>query len=203
VLYAIGYMKFLLILLLLLPFPLFAQTNATIVRVVDGDTVIVQIDESQLSCPDTCTQPERLRIVGIDTPEIVKPGSKPECYGYESSQYASAILEPGTGVRLELQDERDRYDRLLGYLYIGDTDYGTEMIENGYAYAYRAYDHDKQLEYLQIETQAREQGLGLWSENACAETEEVQEIVRQEQINVWNNVITFLSQLIQILNILF
>ena len=79
-----------------------------VVRVVDGDTVVVHLPEGE----------ETLRLVGIDTPETVKPNAPVECFGPEASARTKALLPPGTPVRLERDLEaRDRYGRLLAYVY--------------------------------------------------------------------------------------
>jgi micrococcal nuclease len=80
----------------------------TVVRVVDGDTVVVRLPAGE----------ETLRLVGIDTPETVKPDAPVECFGPEASARTKALLPTGTAVRLERDLEaRDRYGRVLAYVY--------------------------------------------------------------------------------------
>src|SRR5262245_48650750 len=87
-----------------------AAADATIVRVVDGDTV-----EARLG-----GEVEDVRLIGIDTPETVKPGAPVECFGPQASHFAHRLLE-GRRVRLVFGAERrDPYGRLLAYLYLGD-----------------------------------------------------------------------------------
>jgi len=82
--------------------------NALVVRVVDGDTVVVSVGDAE----------ESARLIGIDTPETKRPDTPVECFGPEASDRMHALLPPGTPVRLELdQEPRDRYGRLLVYLY--------------------------------------------------------------------------------------
>jgi endonuclease YncB( thermonuclease family) len=82
--------------------------NATIVRVIDGDTVDATIDGHD----------ERVRLIGIDTPETKKPDTPVQCFGPEASAYADSLLPAGTRVRIERDVEaRDDYGRLLGYVY--------------------------------------------------------------------------------------
>lgn len=84
------------------------EANARVVRVVDGDTLVADVDGSD----------ERVRLVGIDTPESVKRGSPVECFGKEASAHTKELLPRGTPVRLVLDvEERDRYGRLLAYVY--------------------------------------------------------------------------------------
>jgi micrococcal nuclease len=82
--------------------------RATIVRVVDGDTIVVSV----------AGRDQRVRLIGIDTPESVKPGSPVECFGREASGHLAALLPEGTVVRLVGDvEQRDRYGRLLAYVY--------------------------------------------------------------------------------------
>lgn len=82
---------------------------ATVVEVVDGDTVVVDIGGRE----------EDVRLLGIDTPEVfVDPGEQPECYGAEASARTKQLLPAGTAVRLERDVvARDDYGRLLAYVY--------------------------------------------------------------------------------------
>ncbi len=82
--------------------------RATVVRVVDGDTLVVRLGGGE----------ERIRLIGIDTPESVKPNTPVQCFATEASARTKALLPIGTGVRLERDAElRDRYKRLLAYVY--------------------------------------------------------------------------------------
>ena len=82
--------------------------NATVVRVVDGDTIDA----------DFAGTTERVRLIGIDTPETKKPDSPVECFGPEASARTAELLPPDTPIRVERDAEaRDDYDRLLGYVY--------------------------------------------------------------------------------------
>ena len=81
--------------------------NAVVVHVVDGDTIDVAFGR----------QRERIRLLGIDTPETKRPGTPIECYGPEASAMTSTLLPPGTPVYVERDIEaRDRYGRLLAYV---------------------------------------------------------------------------------------
>lgn len=83
-------------------------TNATVERVVDGDTIIVH----------TGGKRERVRLIGIDTPETKKEGTPVQCYGPEASTFTESLLPQGTAVHLERDVvARDDYDRLLAYVY--------------------------------------------------------------------------------------
>ena len=100
--------------------------NAVVELVVDGDTIDVTIDG------DT----ERVRLIGIDTPETKKPDTPVECFGPEATAFTQSLLTPGTPVRLERDVVgRDDYGRLLAYLYrASDSIFvNYEIIRHGYA----------------------------------------------------------------------
>jgi micrococcal nuclease len=82
--------------------------EARLVRVVDGDTVILHIGQYD----------ERVRLIGIDTPETVKPDTPVQCWGPQASAHLKHLLPPGTLVRIA-RDEvpRDKYGRLLLYIW--------------------------------------------------------------------------------------
>lgn len=133
-----------------------------VTRVVDGDTVDVQIGEKV----------ERIRIIGIDTPEIVDPRKPVQCFGKESSDTAKKILE-GASVSLKpdtTQNDRDTYGRLLRYIALVDgTDFGLMMIKQGFAHEYTyIIPYERQAEYKTAETDARTNKRGLWADAACA-----------------------------------
>ncbi len=134
--------------------PLFMVT-----RVIDGDTIDVSIDGKI----------ERLRLIGINTPETVDPRKPVECFGVEASNRAKELLN-GKLVSLESdpsQGERDKYNRLLRYVFLEDgTNFNLRMIEEGYAYEYTyntPYKYQAQFKRAQIE--AKNAGAGLWGDN--------------------------------------
>lgn len=133
----------------------------TVVKVVDGDTIDVMINGNT----------ERLRLIGIDTPETVDPRKPVQCFGIEASNKAKSLLA-GTRVALEQdasQDERDAYGRLLVYVFLQDgTNFNHYMIAEGYAheYTYRI-PYKYQAEFKAAEAKARNSDKGLWSPAAC------------------------------------
>jgi micrococcal nuclease len=77
-------------------------------RVIDGDTIDVSIGSRH----------ERVRLIGIDTPETKDPRKPVQCYGPQASALTESLLPPGTAIRLERDEEaRDDYGRLLAYVY--------------------------------------------------------------------------------------
>lgn len=85
-----------------------SEHEATVVEVIDGDTVDIRLDG----------RTERVRLIGIDTPETKHPRKPVQCYGHEASAFTSAALPVGTPVRIERDVEaRDVYGRLLAYIF--------------------------------------------------------------------------------------
>jgi micrococcal nuclease len=133
--------------------------HATVVRVVDGDTLVVHVGGTD----------ESVRLIGIDTPETVAPDRPVECYGAEASEHLAALTPAGTELQLERDIEaRDVYDRLLAYVYRADDGLfvNRAQVEGGYAEA-KDYPPNtaRRTELHQVEAAARTGGAGLWG--AC------------------------------------
>lgn len=129
-------------------------------EVIDGDTIRIFYNKDTI---------EKVRIIGIDTPETVDPRKPVECFGKEASQKMKELVD-GKTVKLVLDSissKRDKYDRLLRYVYLDDKDIGAEMIKQGYAYAYITYPFEKMEEYKGYERQTRENKIGLWAPGVC------------------------------------
>lgn len=127
-----------------------------VTAVHDGDTLSVQMDGRQ----------EKVRMIGVDTPETIKPNSPVECYGVAASNYLKNLLKD-TSVRLEadpINQNRDRYDRLLRYVYLKDnTLVNKSIIGQGYGFAYLSFPFTKAEEFRQAQSEARAQNRGVWS----------------------------------------
>ncbi|HEY83418.1 MAG TPA: hypothetical protein G4O01_09085 [Dehalococcoidia bacterium] len=122
--------------------------TAKVIRVIDGDTIVIEGNY-------------RVRYIGIDTPEI-RP--VPEAYGLEAWQANRELVE-GKEVRLERDvSETDKYGRLLRYVYVDDILVNAELVRRGLAEA-RAYPPDtKYQDYLEkLEKEARAAGRGMWA----------------------------------------
>ena len=132
-----------------------------VVRVIDGDTIVIDKDGMD----------ETVRFIGIDTPETVHPSKPVQCFGQEASRVTKEWLE-GRSVSLEIdpvEGERDKYRRLLGYVYRDDGLFvNLEPIRQGYAYEY-TYNlpYQYQAEFQNAELEARTEEAGLWSSAAC------------------------------------
>jgi micrococcal nuclease len=132
-----------------------ADGKATVVRVIDGDTIVVRIGGHD----------ESVRILGIDTPETHKPDTPVECFGPQASDRLMALLPAGTVVRLVRDVEaRDRYGRLLAYVY-RDSDglfIDLTMVTEGYAGTLSIkpnLTHRSELESAATAAQAAKRGL--------------------------------------------
>ena len=137
---------------------------ALVIDVVDGDTIDVEIGG----------RTERVRLIGIDTPETKKPNSPVECYGPEASAFTTALLPPGTEVHLERDVVgRDDFGRLLAYVYVTDasgrstTHVNLEIAERGFARPLTIEPNSTHArEFTDAATRAERSGLGLWE--ACS-----------------------------------
>lgn len=131
-------------------------------KVIDGDTVNVEIDSKS----------QTIRLIGIDSPETVDPRKPVQCFGKEASNKAKEMLTE-KNVTLEAdstQGDKDKYDRLLRYIYLEDgTSVNKYMISEGYAheYTYQNNPYKYQAEYIKAEQSAREGKKGLWADDAC------------------------------------
>lgn len=133
-------------------------TPARVTRVVDGDTIRVEIDGEEY----------RVRYIGIDTPETVDPRRPVGCFGKEASERNRQIVE-GKTVGLEKDvSETDDFDRLLRYVWVKDQMVNAALVEGGYALA-STYPPDVRYAELfaSLQAQARENERGLWGE-VCA-----------------------------------
>jgi micrococcal nuclease len=137
--------------------------TARVVRSVDGDTVVVDIDG----------QEEPIRLIGIDTPESVAQDRPVECFGPEAKERTASLLPAGTLVRLERDVEaRDRYDRLLAYVIRDEDDVFINrlLVEEGFAESISYPPNTtRQGELDQAEARARADRRGLW--DACGGTD--------------------------------
>ena len=114
---------------------------------------------------------ERLRLIGINSPESVDPRRPVECFGKEASKYASSILS-GQGVIIETDSSQgllDKYGRTLAYVFLPDGhNFNELMIREGYAYEYtynKPYKYQKIFKSAQVT--ARDKQRGLWSPQTC------------------------------------
>jgi micrococcal nuclease len=136
-----------------------AQTEASrtltgqVVRVVDGDTIHVRIGD----------RIEKVRYIGVNAPELHHPKRGEQLGGREAAEVNRRLVD-GQGVRLEVDvQERDRYGRLLAYVYAGDMMVNAEMVAQGYAQVMTIPANVKHQDlFLKLQREARLLQLGLW-----------------------------------------
>ena len=142
-----------------------ADETRLVERVIDGDTI--ELDGG-----------EKVRLIGVDTPETVHPVKPIERFGKEASAFTRRLAE-GKRVRLEGEfgvQKRDRYGRTLAYVWLPDGELlNLEIIRQGYGFAYTKYPFFRMEEFRAAEREARDKGRGLWAEDVGAEDEDVHE----------------------------
>lgn len=145
----------------------FAQTQnpglVSVEKVADGDTITIR----------TQGKTEKIRLIGVDTPEKNDSRKPIQCFAQAASNFTETKLAHRQ-VRLEADpqgDNRDRYGRLLRYVYLPDgTLVNKAIIEEGYGFAMTGFPFSKMEEFWAAQTAAREQNRGLWSSCDIDET---------------------------------
>ena len=126
----------------------------TVERVVDGDTLVL-------------VGGARVRLIGADTPETVKPNHPVEPFGPEATKFTKSFVADARGeVRLQMDKERkDRFDRFLAYVFSGDRMLNEELIRAGLATARTEFNYSRSMKrrFRQAQDEAKEERLGLWS----------------------------------------
>jgi len=128
------------------------NSSILVKRVVDGDTLLLE-------------NGERVRLIGVDTPETVHPKKPVQHFGKEASKFTKEMVE-GKRVRLEYDEtSRDKYGRLLVYVFLEDGIFlNAEIIKQGYGFAYTKFPFKYLDEFRQHEREARESKRGLWQD---------------------------------------
>jgi micrococcal nuclease len=131
---------------------------AHVVRVVDGDTFLARVGAAR--------EPVRVRVIGVDTPETVKPNTPVRCYGPQASTFTKHLLPVGTPVRAahEAGGDVDRYGRQLWDVWLPDGRFlESVLVASGAA---RAYPYPPQTDHAtllaSLQQQARTENRGLW-----------------------------------------
>ena len=131
-------------------------SEGRVTRVVDGDTIHVQVGGRD----------ETVRYIGVDTPESVKPGAPVQCFAKRASAFNRRFVD-GEQVRLVLDAEpRDRYGRLLAYVYrVRDKRFvNAALVRRGYAVPLTIPPNVAHAEqFRKLASAARRAGRGLWS----------------------------------------
>lgn len=133
-----------------------AARSAKVLRVVDGDTILVRDDSGGT---------ERIRYIGVDTPESVKPNTPVQCYGHEASNYNKSLVQ-GKTVRLVPDHEPlDKYGRSLAYVYANGKLVQSELLAGGYARTLEIPPNtSRAAQFAKLEDVAIRTNKGLWRE---------------------------------------
>jgi micrococcal nuclease len=131
-----------------------AEGTYAVERVVDGDTLLL-------------ANRARVRLIGADTPETVKPDSPVEPFGPQATEFTNRFIDDAGGqVRLEFDRERlDRYGRFLAYVYDGPRMLNEELIRAGLATAETGFRYSAAMKtrFRRAEDEAKAAGRGIWS----------------------------------------
>ena len=131
-----------------------------VIRVIDGDTFEIYLNNKI----------EKIRMIGLNTPESVDPNRGIECYGIEASDRLKELLH-GKIVNLEsdeTQDYVDKFGRVLKYVYLDKKNINKQMIEEGFGFEYtfkKPYKY--QIEFREAQKKAKQNSLGLWKNENC------------------------------------
>jgi micrococcal nuclease len=138
--------------------PRAASFTATIAYAVDGDTLRIREADGDLTY---------VRLIGIDSPESVKPGTPVECGGEEASESMEEMAPEGAKVRLVFDGEReDNYGRTLAHAYVNGRQLELAQLRRGWAEVYRYHDRTFRglARYYALQDQAKAAGRGVWGE---------------------------------------
>lgn len=133
------------------------EIQAEIVEIIDGDTFIVKTYDDAI---------EKVRLLLIDTPESVHPKEEKQLFSEEVLEYIESIVQKGDKITLELgEKERDKYDRLLAYVWVNNINLNKQLVEKGYARVAYVYEPNMKYldEFLEAEKRAKEKKLNIWS----------------------------------------
>lgn len=136
-----------------------AKEKVTFSKCVDGDTIKVLIDGKEST----------VRLLAVDTPESVHPTKGVEYYGKEASEYTCNLVKTAGKIELEYDDnsdKKDKYNRVLAWVWVDDVLLQDELIKNGYAevaYLYGDYKYTSTLQDHQKLAEAS--SVGIWNDN--------------------------------------
>lgn len=146
-----------------------SQTNyypGIVSKVIDGDTIEVFFFDT---IPEFCNIEEKIRLIGVDTPEMnIHKKEGPEFYAEEAKNFTTKeLLNEKILVKLdEITGLRDKYGRLLGYIYIDDFIFNKIIIEQGYGKYYNKFKFEQEYMNLfyQAQNYAKEKKNGIWNQ---------------------------------------
>lgn len=130
-----------------------SETTYLVTRVIDGDTIEINYN----------SETEKIRMIGIDTPETVKPNTPVQPFGKDASDFTKSMLL-NNYISLEFDEsERDKYNRLLAYVYIDGKMFNKILLEEGLACVYTFPPNVKYVkDFIAIESKAKSNKIGIW-----------------------------------------
>jgi micrococcal nuclease len=135
-----------------------------VTQFVDGDTIAVNMNGKT----------EKVRFIGVDTPETHKPNTPVQCYGPAAAAFTKNVIGVNK-VRLEadsLNSNRDRYQRLLRYVYLQDnTLINEKIIREGFGFYYPYFPFSKAPQFEDAQTKAQQEKKGLWGNCTPSKTD--------------------------------
>lgn len=136
----------------------------TVARIIDGDTL-------DIDCPDGRYYRTRIRLLGVDTPETVKPNTPVQHFGPEAGRFTkSAAMGRTVTLKLDRAKTRDTYNRLLAYVILPDgLNLNERIIATGCGYADPRFRHPLMREFKQTQAEAMKARMGLWEKASDAD----------------------------------
>jgi len=129
------------------------REQGTVTWIVDGDTIIVKLQKKS----------EKVRLLGIDTPEFHNKNNKREYFAYEAFLYTKERLKGKTVCLVkDPQNDRDKYGRLLRYVYFNGKLFNAELVREGYAEIYYKGDHSMKIFFSHLQDEAKHAKRGMW-----------------------------------------
>lgn len=147
--------------------PQVAASDYTVVEVSDGDTFKIKMGEKT----------ETVRLIGVDTPETKDPRKSVQCFGKQAYEFTkNALLNKQVRLESDPNDsDRDKYKRLLRYVYVGEELINAKLIREGYAFAYTVFPFTKIDEFRTLESDARANNRGLWAGCSVDESSKIKQ----------------------------
>lgn len=142
---------------------IYDKQSFIVTHVADGDTIDVAANPA--------AKPTRVRLLGVDTPEMHSEDGHPQYWAENATRYTMTRSDHKTvTLKLEPTQTRDRYGRLLAYVYLSDVEMlNLSLVRDGQGYADRRFRHTMRSQFEQTENAARKKGTGLWKDVTIAQ----------------------------------